>query len=370
MDWMSWVQGLRWPMLDSLSPLLEQYYPAVLALIAGLALVWSRKRKTLLFAILLAFALTEVAKGFYAQPRPCQLDTSLIKAGCDADFGFPSGHASTIFALLPGILTASVFPVFLLFALFILFTRLYYGAHSLMQVAGGAALGLACFYAADWLLHRLGWGEDEKEITHRSPSNQSRAARGWSEDGRQLAHIFLGLFALALLLTFGRETAVLLLLLVVAGGLLLQNQFLRGRDPRLVQRLLDAFERPGVMVGSGAFYYALAVLLLATFPQAPAAGLALIAILAVGDGLSTMVGRRGSRKLPWNAKKTAEGLAAFIVGGGAVALAFVGWLPALLFAVILGVVETLPLGLDDNLTIGLAGCVLAAALPLLGVALV
>ncbi|HEU4521622.1 MAG TPA: DUF92 domain-containing protein [Thermoanaerobaculia bacterium] len=105
----------------------------------------------------------------------------------------------------------------------------------------------------------------------------------------------------------------------------------------------------------------------------PAAVLALIVIfrdrldiaaiawvtLAFGDGLATLAGKTiGGPKLPWNRDKSWTGFFAFVFGGtfGAVAIGYWMGYPGhpgeIVIAVIFAAIaESLPLGIDDNLTV-------------------
>lgn len=94
------------------------------------------------------------------------------------------------------------------------------------------------------------------------------------------------------------------------------------------------------------------------------------AILAFGDGLATVVGRRaGGRRWPWSPDKTVIGTVAFAVAGGAGAVALAWWTrpavqptppawfalgapPAAALAAALA--ETIPVRLDDNISVPLA----------------
>ncbi len=98
-------------------------------------------------------------------------------------------------------------------------------------------------------------------------------------------------------------------------------------------------------------------------------------ILAFGDGAATLAGRRwGRHRLAWNPDKTVEGLLAFISAGGAAAVFLAWWTapaitppPSLAFilvapvlaALAAGLVETVPIALDDNISVpASAGAVL------------
>jgi uncharacterized protein (TIGR00297 family) len=90
-------------------------------------------------------------------------------------------------------------------------------------------------------------------------------------------------------------------------------------------------------------------------------------ILAFGDGMATLVGRRiGGRAWPWNHEKTIAGTLAFIVFGGLGAVALACWtrpaitpLPSWPFeiaaplaaTVVAALVETIPVRLDDNISV-------------------
>jgi dolichol kinase len=100
---------------------------------------------------------------------------------------------------------------------------------------------------------------------------------------------------------------------------------------------------------------------------------AISAILGFGDGLATIAGRLiGGPALPWNRNKRWSGSAAFVLFGGTSAAAVIAWtlqasflsaVPiAAALAVICGIVESLRLPVDDNISVPLAG---AIALPLL-----
>src|SRR5437764_1739307 len=86
------------------------------------------------------------------------------------------------------------------------------------------------------------------------------------------------------------------------------------------------------------------------------------AILAFGDGFATLAGKsiRGPR-LPWNRDKTWSGFAAFLAFGfvgAAYAYRFLGGSkPDCVVAALLAcaIVESLPLRVDDNFTVPLAG---------------
>jgi len=169
---------------------------------------------------------------------------------------------------------------------------------------------------------------------------------------RQLFHMAVGLAALLVLLHFGRGFAIATAFFTIIIGTLLINLRLRGRKIPIVQWFEKEFERAGApLPGWGSACYATGVLmLLATLSDVNEIA-ASIFILAIGDGVSTILGRRGRMRIPYNQEKTVEGAAAFFVSS-LPALAFAGPMavPAIALATI---AETLPV-LEDNLIIPVA----------------
>ncbi len=180
--------------------------------------------------------------------------------------------------------------------------------------------------------------------------------RPFSEGRRQFLHMAMGGFALALrFLTWPQAVAL-------AASALAFNLFVLPHLGKGIYRPSDSRFAAGIIL------YPLAVLLLLLcFPRRPDIVAAAWAILAAGDGMATLAGRAVPiRRLPWNPDKSVGGLLAFIVCGGAAAIALAIWtapavtpLPPTLFlilaplaaAIVAGLVETIPVGLDDNLRV-------------------
>ena len=101
-------------------------------------------------------------------------------------------------------------------------------------------------------------------------------------------------------------------------------------------------------------------------------------ILAFGDGAATIAGRvLGGPRLPWNANKGWAGSITFFVFASVSSVALISWtkrvpypsviLLGIAIALVCAIVESLPLKLDDNVTVPLAG---AIALPLLAIVMI
>jgi uncharacterized protein (TIGR00297 family) len=211
---------------------------------------------------------------------------------------------------------------------------------------------------------------------------------------RKLVHLALGLGALALPFLTWWQSVTLAGLAVVGCTLMLPGmparRLAQGHDPQL----------PGAVM-----FYALGVLLLlVTFPARPDLVAAGWGILAGGDGAATFAGRAwGGPRWAWNRDKTLAGSAAFVVVGatmafllawavrgsvvmagagaagvsaGGVSTAGVGIAslgagavlaapPSLIFlaaaslgaALLAAIIETLPIRLDDNLSVSASAAI-------------
>ena len=223
-------------------------------------------------------------------------------------------------------------------------------------------------------------------------TNETTLHRG--EVGRKLYHLSAGLMAFGVPFISWQLMAFLMF-----GAFLINWRVL----PRLGGRSMwrGAERERGYSLGLPLYPLAIAVLCL-IFQAEHWRTVAVWAVLAFGDGMSSLVGMFfGGPKLPWNLRKSWSGLVAFVLFGtlGAallvstvvltgthnITLVFVSiancpsdqvivtldrgaWasLPVLatglLLAVVCAVVESLPLKLDDNLSIPAVGALIVAFL--------
>ncbi len=167
---------------------------------------------------------------------------------------------------------------------------------------------------------------------------------------RQVFHILLGVLALVVLLIYGKGILMGMTFFIIIIGLLLVNETFLGKKIILVDWFRKRFERRNIpFPGWGSACYATGVLRAASFLENPDAIAASVIILAVGDGVSTLIGRNGKIRLPYNRKKTLEGSAAF----------FVASLPGYFLvgniivpiALVAAFVESLDIPFDDNITV-------------------
>ena len=180
-----------------------------------------------------------------------------------------------------------------------------------------------------------------------------------SERARQWVHIGSAGFALLLRVITWREAAGLAMLALVFNVFVLP----RAGGQRLY-RPADAAR--GFPIGI--LLYPVAVLLLiVTFRTRLDLVAAAWAVLAFGDGFATLAGQRVARqRLPWNPDKSVAGSVAFVLCGAAGATGFALWTrPAVtppptvaftvaasvLAAIAAALVESIPVRLDDNLSV-------------------
>ena len=180
-----------------------------------------------------------------------------------------------------------------------------------------------------------------------------------SENARQWVHVGSAAFAFLLRgLTWWQAAAL-------AGTALVFNLLVLPRiGGRRLYRPVD--HARGFPIGI--VLYPLAVLLLVVaFSTRLDIAAAAWGILAFGDGAATLTGRRvGGRRWPWNQDKTVAGTIGFALFGGIGAVALACWtrpavtpmppwsfanLAPLAAAVVAALVETIPVRLDDNVSV-------------------
>jgi len=180
---------------------------------------------------------------------------------------------------------------------------------------------------------------------------------------RKSLHIALGLCIVTLRFLPWTVTASIAAAAALSNWLLLH---------RIVGKRVARHERG---YDAGIVLYPIAVcLLIIVFRNAIVFAAAIWAILAFGDGFATLAGKtiRGPR-LPWNEEKTWSGFAAFIAFGSiGVECSYLlfGVRPILWLVIgitaVCAIVESLPLHVDDNFTVPLAGAALCGALMQIG----
>lgn len=122
--------------------------------------------------------------------------------------------------------------------------------------------------------------------------------------------------------------------------------------------MINSLERKKAYPYYGAFSFYLASTIVLFFFSKEIAMLA-IAVLAIEDSVSTLIGiHYGKTKLFWNTKKSFEGMLFGFFAALLVCLLLANPLKALIAAVSGALIETLPIEIDDNLTIPIGTAIL------------
>lgn len=183
----------------------------------------------------------------------------------------------------------------------------------------------------------------------------------YSETLRKLLH--MAVVGLAFLLRFLTPPQAMLM----AASAVVMNLFIL---PRMVGRWVFRPDEAQGTLGGGIVLYPIAVLItIACLPHRLDLVAGAWGILAVGDGVATLVGRaigRHGPHWPWNPRKSVAGTLAFAVAGAAASIVLIRWSapavaapPGLAFvvwasvvaAVVAGLVESIDFRIDDNLSV-------------------
>lgn len=178
----------------------------------------------------------------------------------------------------------------------------------------------------------------------------------FSENKRQLIHVLLFLLAFLLKFLDRWQAAGLLLILLIISVVFVPQHKMRNFLYRPAER---KYSQGGIL------YFLVLLVLVLIFPLPVVA--ASWAILALGDGMATLLGENFRMKeLPWNRQKTYLGTFAFVIFGMLGALILLKWmLPdltgafgiSLKTAIVAAIVESLPLKINDNITVAVASAV-------------
>ncbi len=170
---------------------------------------------------------------------------------------------------------------------------------------------------------------------------------------RQILHVALGFVLLLVLIFLGRPKTIYLLSGILFTGFLLINLVMRGFNVPIASWFVKVFERKDApLPGYGSGWYIVGLLISCLLIHDISQLSSAIIILAFGDAASTIFGSGGKNPLPYNKNKSVEGTTAFIIFS-LPSFFFIGWY-AIPLALLAALIESLPLKIDDNLTIPLA----------------
>ncbi len=179
------------------------------------------------------------------------------------------------------------------------------------------------------------------------------------EDIRQAAHLGVGVAAVLIVMYVGFNSALFFMSIIFLIGLLLVNLKMLGGKFKPIDYLLELADRNTAIPAQGAMFFAAGIMLLLVYARPLEFALAMIMLHAVGDAFATVIGVRFKSPLPWNKSKSWAGLIAFICLGLLAAQFFIPFQRAFLYAFFLGIVESLPLPIDDNVSVPIAALILS-----------
>jgi dolichol kinase len=247
----------------------------------------------------------------------------------------PSFCASVAFSFVYPLLGQVLFPLAYVFGLLVGWSQAAKGIHSWMDIGESLAIAGFGYAVAEALVLR-----------------QKNAVNRGDERARKIAHILSNLSICLFIWLLGTQTIFYFVLVGTLVGILLMHlTIIEVRIPG-IEQWLKTVGRKGEIPGEGAMYNALGILFaLGLLRSDYLAAIATIMILALGDGFATYIGTiYGRRKLPWNNRKTIEGSIGFFVG--AMCALLILPLPLTVAVVLLAsVIETLPIRLNDNITL-------------------
>lgn len=148
------ISSLNHPLVTEAALLLNGSLGFIIAIAALLLFFeprWEKRAKVALViavALLFSVALKEVVKA----ERPCAVLPA--KLDCPGDFSFPSNHASVAFALMLAFINKPTYPIYVVFALFTAFSRVYLGVHTMEDVFAGLVIAPLAYQTVEILWKR------------------------------------------------------------------------------------------------------------------------------------------------------------------------------------------------------------------------
>ncbi|MCX8175436.1 MAG: phosphatase PAP2 family protein [Candidatus Micrarchaeota archaeon] len=128
------------------------------ALLVFVSIAFGEQRRIFFAATAVAIGILLGAgmKAFLHEERPCLYAPG--KIDCPLDFSLPSLHSLVAFTLAIVAVGSASFPIYLSYALFVAFSRVYLGVHTTSEVAAGLALAFFACVLSELLWSRTKWG--------------------------------------------------------------------------------------------------------------------------------------------------------------------------------------------------------------------
>lgn len=205
------------------------------------------------------------------------------------------------------------------------------------------------------------YGLTYRSIRNRSSPMKFTKKRKSTEVNRDLIHILLGIVLVAALFSTGFSQATKIIFGLILLGYIVNNILSTNRLVGVYRRILP-LERNNVVYGSGAMHLAAGTALLIGF--IPNFNFVMFGIIALffADPIATIVGLNISRaRIPFNREKTVAGSLAFFAVAAVLGYPFVG-VYSISFGIILAIIESLNILVDDNIRVGVVTVLLYSLL--------
>lgn len=121
-------------------------YGAILLLLVVAGAQGKKKTSRILYSLALATFIGLVAKEAFSHDRPCAGEE-----WCPGGYSFPSTHAVTAFTLMIAFLRKKQYPLYLIFALFVSFTRINIGVHVFQDIVAALPIAVISYYVT-WIV--------------------------------------------------------------------------------------------------------------------------------------------------------------------------------------------------------------------------
>lgn len=121
-------------------------YGTLLVLLVVAGAHGKKKTGRILFSLALATLLGLAAKEAFSRDRPCSGEE-----WCPGGYSFPSIHAVTAFTLMAAFIRRKEYPAYLLFAVFVSFTRINIGVHVFQDIVAALPIALIAYYIT-WIV--------------------------------------------------------------------------------------------------------------------------------------------------------------------------------------------------------------------------
>lgn len=139
----NYIYSIQNPILQSAGQLINNNIVYFFLLI-GIVFIFEKeneKRAKIMLAIFVTLVSCILIKSTLARDRPC-----VDLFWCPLDYSFPSIHSATAFTLMMGFLRKKNFPIILVISLFVAFTRINIGVHTIEDISGALPIAITAYY--------------------------------------------------------------------------------------------------------------------------------------------------------------------------------------------------------------------------------